>query len=73
MDGQTHKHSCECEHDHVRFCKKCQVVHCLDCNKEWRNNINWNYLGQYTTPSYPSYPWYSNITLTNSAQCVHGV
>ena len=46
-----HNHRCVCEHEQVRFCKQCKVVHCLDCNKEWRD-YNWTspywYYGNYT-------------------------
>lgn len=38
----SHKHhSCKCEHEDVKFCKTCQIVHCLDCNKEWRQSTMW--------------------------------
>lgn len=62
----SHKHhSCQCDHANVKFCKPCQLVHCLDCSKEWRQATNWNtlpyYLGQakLTTVSAPSV-WTTN-------------
>ena len=28
-------HSCECQHERVKFCSRCKVTHCLDCKMEW--------------------------------------
>lgn len=50
----SHKHhSCTCDHSNVKFCKPCNLVHCLDCNKEWKQtgfNYYPYYLGNTTTP-----------------------
>ena len=34
-----------CAHDEVKYCKTCQVCHCLNCAKEWTNQ--------------PQYYWYN--------------
>lgn len=57
MSKHTHKHSCECEHENVKFCKQCKVVHCLDCNMEW---------GGYKVYWYYGYPYNQQFTYTNS-------
>jgi len=51
-----HKHSCECKHDNVKYCKTCRIVHCENCNQEWtaKGNHHWNsgynqWLGQNVT------------------------
>ena len=45
-----HKHHyCECQHDNIRFCKKCQRPYCLDCGREWYANYH------YYTYTYPYY------------------
>ena len=30
----AHKHT-HCKHEKVEYCAECQVVHCLNCEKEW--------------------------------------
>ena len=32
-----HEHT-ECEHKEVKHCKKCDVVYCFSCTKEWSVN-----------------------------------
>jgi hypothetical protein len=33
---RNHDHRrCDCRHDEVKFCRHCQVVHCLSCKQEW--------------------------------------
>lgn len=39
-----------CQHSNIKYCKHCQVPHCLDCGKEWRV-YNWTY----TTSTIPYY------------------
>lgn len=40
----SHKHhNCKCDHSNVKFCSSCQLVHCLDCNKEWRYTNGYSY------------------------------
>ncbi len=56
--SHNHKHTCECEHENVRYCKRCKVIHCLDCNKEWSEKVTWTYS---YTPNYwqlSNKPWY---------------
>ena len=48
----SHKCKCECKHKNVRYCKKCDKVHCLDCAKEWPDTNHYPYY-----PYYP-YSWY---------------
>lgn len=43
----SHKHSCACEHEAVKYCKTCRIVHCEDCNQEWTAKGYYN-------------PWYYN-------------
>lgn len=28
-------HHCECKHENIKFCKKCQRPYCVDCGQEW--------------------------------------
>ena len=35
MDHKNCKKEVECEHKRLAFCKKCGVVWCKDCKKEW--------------------------------------
>ena len=49
-----HNHSCECDHNNVQYCKKCKVVHCLECNQEWRTYPSYTYNYPYNYPYY----WY---------------
>jgi len=58
-----HNHSCECEHSNVQYCKKCKVVHCLECNQEWRTVPNYT-----NTYSYPYWGQLSNISLGQYTQ-----
>lgn len=44
------KHKCECKHQSVRYCSKCMVVHCDDCNQEWTAKVS----NPYITYTYPS-------------------
>lgn len=57
MKTHVHHHG-ECKHQRLAFCQKCQVPHCLDCGKEWR---------ELSVTYYPYYPntsptWYSTTT-----------
>ena len=40
-----HKEVKDCEHKKIEYCKKCDVVECLDCGKEWekkeKNIVGW--------------------------------
>jgi len=47
-------HHCECDHSNVKYCKTCKVVHCLECNQEWRTFYNYNY------NTYPYWGIYTN-------------
>ncbi len=43
----------ECKHQNIKFCKKCNVLYCVDCGKEWVEKIE-----LYTSPYYfYSYTW----------------
>jgi hypothetical protein len=48
------QHRCECKHERVQFCAKCKVVHCLDCQMEWKEQPTWTY--SYSHPTHP-YQW----------------
>lgn len=56
-----HEHK-ECEHRHLKYCKKCDVVYCEDCDKEWSS------FSGFTPWTYP-YTWtYTDID-TNKFYC----
>jgi hypothetical protein len=64
-----HNHSCSCDHDNVKYCRVCGVVHCLDCNQEWRSGWSWYGYRQY--PSWnPYYIYTGGIQGTTSVQYV---
>ncbi len=44
-----HLHN-ECEHN-LKFCKKCNVVYCAKCKKEWNDHVP-NYFQYYPIWSY---------------------
>jgi hypothetical protein len=46
----NHNHSCSCDHENVKFCKTCRLVHCLDCKTEWTTKPNYYWYGNYTWP-----------------------
>lgn len=43
----NHNHDNCCQHDQVRYCKVCQVVHCLNCQKEWGRPTYYTYTYPY--------------------------
>ena len=43
-----HEHN-ECEHKNLKYCKKCDVVYCEDCKREW-GNTTWTYTSSYPIP-----------------------
>ncbi len=45
-------HHCECKHEHIRFCQKCQQPYCVDCGREWFDKCQQNHW----------YPWYSGYS-----------
>jgi len=45
----NHEHPTECEHINLGFCKKCSIVYCKDCGKEWYDKCTLNHT--------PFYPW----------------
>lgn len=60
-------HHCECKHQRLAFCPKCQVPHCLDCGKEWAEKCTWShYPTYYGTTDYPTYPTITPIWSTTS-------
>ncbi len=52
MKMPKHNCKCQCKHERVEYCPKCQKVHCKDCPKEWPD------LRQIVTPYYPYYEPY---------------
>lgn len=48
-----------CKHDRLKFCEKCQKVHCLDCGKEWpQYDFSQPYI-----PYVPYIPYYKPINI----------
>lgn len=44
-----HDCKCECKHKKVRYCSKCQKVHCIDCGKEWHEQTTvWYHPNSYS-------------------------
>lgn len=35
MNMYHHTHGCECGHEDLAYCKKCDVVWCRGCGREW--------------------------------------
>ena len=68
-------HHCKCEHTKVAYCKKCQLVYCLDCKKEWKEN--WTYTYQWYYPNVctgipiDTTSWCSEKINTDSTTCCH--
>lgn len=58
----NHKHACCCDHEHVSFCKRCRIVHCTDCGREWVDRC---------TLSHSYLPWYT-YTYTGQQQPLSG-
>lgn len=50
-----HDHREECQHSRLKFCKVCKVVHCLDCEKEWKEPAYTMWSWPYTQQPY--YSW----------------
>ena len=53
MDKHEHK---VCKHDYLRYCSKCDVVYCKDCEREWGAGTSYTPFRCTTTTSYP-YEW----------------
>ena len=64
------QHRCECDHKRVKFCKKCQVVHCLDCQQEWTAKSSF-YWYPYSWPN-TTWPKPYEITWTTGATSIIG-
>ncbi len=62
MSKHDHKHSCECSHESVKYCKTCKIVHCADCNLEWSQRPTYTY----GSPWYQGYLGSSAIPMTSS-------
>lgn len=58
-------HHCECQHEHIKYCRHCERPYCLDCGKEWYAYQYYNTVG-----SYPYYGTYT-ITATSATQSQH--
>ncbi len=82
-----HNHSCTCDHERVKHCKTCKVIHCLDCNQEWTPRslqFNWTYSPYYSaggttyggltyrTAEFRSTDDNVTQTLTATSACNHG-
>ena len=45
-----HEHK-ECEHKEIKYCRKCDVVYCFSCTKEWVvSTVGGTFV--YTAPSF---------------------
>lgn len=60
MKHGKHVHSCQCEHDTIKYCSGCKVAYCVDCGEEWGKH--------YFSYSY-TYPWSS---ITNATSTLSG-
>ena len=58
-----HKHN-HCEHSNLKFCAKCEVVHCLDCKKEWGKTVTYPHYVYPTTYPYRYDPWPVSVSTT---------
>lgn len=54
-----HEHN-ECEHD-LKHCRKCDVIYCVKCKREWGGHNHYYYWPYYDWPYY--YP-YTTPTIT---------
>ena len=52
MSQHTHE---SCEHE-LKYCKKCAVVYCDKCKKEWNDHIPSYYPYYPTAAAYQTYP-----------------
>ena len=43
MSHEHQFHRCDCRHERVKYCAKCQVCYCPDCNQEWRSYPSYTY------------------------------
>lgn len=45
-NNHSHNKHDHCEHKEVKFCNRCNVIHCLECKREWSDckldhHYNW--------------------------------
>lgn len=60
-----HNHD-SCKHE-LKYCSKCDVVHCSKCTKEWGGSPEPYYPVTPYLPTYPPYiPTYPLVTYTTS-------
>lgn len=69
-----HEHL-ECEHKDLAYCKRCRIVYCKDCNKEWQEYTAFTYTID-TTRSVPMWTYPPNTTVSPTvgnimASCNH--
>lgn len=57
-----HNHSDPCSHEKLQHCKRCDVVECESCSKEWQSPK--------TTVTYGS-GIFSNLGFGNTLNCSH--
>ena len=43
------QHSCECKHENIKYCARCDTAYCVDCRREWCK--------KYSYTGYNTYPW----------------
>jgi len=54
MNDDNCQHRCERAHKRVKYCAKCRMVHCLDCEMEWtQDSYIYIYPWAWTTTSTP--------------------
>lgn len=75
MGAHDHKHV-HCDHPHLKYCTRCQVVHCLDCGHEWPDktyDISW-YKYYQQQPSWGTYTTSPSgcASTGNTVFCNHG-
>ena len=57
--NKRHEHKQhQCEHEHMAYCRRCDVAYCEDCNREWKKPEPIRY--SYTLPykSFEPDRWY---------------
>jgi hypothetical protein len=65
-----HEHK-ECDHK-LCYCDKCDVVYCLNCNKEWGGHKHWSYWWYpSTTVSTGTYKAEGNTSVSYDVTCDH--
>lgn len=55
--NKKHEHK-ECEHTNLNYCSKCDVVYCVDCDREWGSGNLAQATVNVANDSYLPYWWY---------------